>query len=207
MRILSLNPADLVEMPGNENVMQDEMYASLVRFVREKGFKDPILVRDLPDGRHGIVDGRHRKQAALELGLAKVPCVSTGALSDADAKLMRIGLNRHRGDLDLSAVGRTLAEIIGEGASVAEAALSGYSEDEVRALVDSARGGPSPDDLAGSLPPPPPEEDEDVGKAVFVLEIAFGSKADHDLARRTLRRAGGGDLAVGLSKLIQGEEG
>jgi len=208
---LTLDPATLVEMPGNENVMDPSVYRSLVRFIRERGFKEPILVRLLPDGRHGIVGGVHRRRAAVELGLPLVPCdLDETIKTDEEAKIVRIGMNRHRGDLDLSAVGRTLAEIIAEGVPINEATLSGYSEEEVRALVESARGGPSPDELmAGAPPPPPPQEREDdggAGKTVVVLEVPFSQKQDHDRARRALRRAGGGDLARGLLSLIDGED-
>ncbi len=206
MKRVTLDPAELVELPGNENVMEPELFQSLVRFVRERGFKQPILVRQLPDGRFGIVDGVHRRDAAVEAGLGQVPCeVDAGIATDADAKAVRIGMNRHRGDLDLAAVGRTMLELSAAGWSPADLTTVGYSEADVQALLESAAGGPDPDAITASVSAA--GEDPGAGGAdrTYTLKIEFTEEDDYRRALAALKKAGCGNLATGMM-VVLGEE-
>ena len=72
--------------------------SELVASVREKGVLEPILVR--PSGsRFEIIAGERRYRAALEVGLAELPCVVREA---SDAETMEIALveNLQRKDLN-----------------------------------------------------------------------------------------------------------
>lgn len=71
--------------------------SELVASVREKGILEPILVR--PSGsRFEIIAGERRYRAAMEVGLAELPCVVRDA---SDAETMEIALieNLQRQDL------------------------------------------------------------------------------------------------------------
>jgi ParB family transcriptional regulator, chromosome partitioning protein len=71
--------------------------SELVASVREKGILEPILVR--PSGsRFEIIAGERRYRAAMEVGLAELPCVVRDA---SDAETMEIALveNLQRKDL------------------------------------------------------------------------------------------------------------
>lgn len=72
--------------------------SELVASVREKGILEPILVR--PSGsRFEIIAGERRYRAAMEVGLAEMPCVVRDA---SDAETMEIALieNLQRKDLN-----------------------------------------------------------------------------------------------------------
>jgi len=66
--------------------------------IESKGVLEPILVRPLEDGRFQIIAGERRFRAAMEAGLAEVPCIE---LDVPDNEMMEIALieNLHRRDL------------------------------------------------------------------------------------------------------------
>lgn len=71
--------------------------AELTASVREKGVLEPLLVRKR-DGRYQIIAGERRYRAAVEAGLAEVPCI---VRDSSDAETMEIALieNLQRQDL------------------------------------------------------------------------------------------------------------
>ena len=85
--------------------------SELVASVREKGILEPILVR--PVGSHyQIIAGERRYRAAVEAGLAEIPCI---VRDSSDAETMEIALIENLQRQDLSAFEeadglRTLAE-------------------------------------------------------------------------------------------------
>ena len=70
----------------------------LVLSIESKGVLEPLLVRPLKSGRFRIIAGERRFRAALEAGLAEVPCIE---LDVPDNEVMEIALieNLHRRDL------------------------------------------------------------------------------------------------------------
>jgi ParB family chromosome partitioning protein len=70
----------------------------LVASIESKGVLEPLLVRPLRSGRFRIIAGERRFRAALEAGLAEVPCIE---LDVPDNEVMEIALieNLHRRDL------------------------------------------------------------------------------------------------------------
>jgi ParB family chromosome partitioning protein len=70
----------------------------LTKSIRSKGVLEPILVRPLDSGRFRIIAGERRFRAALEAGLAEVPCIE---LDVPDNEVLEIALieNLHRRDL------------------------------------------------------------------------------------------------------------
>jgi ParB family chromosome partitioning protein len=72
--------------------------SELAASIREKGVLEPILVRPVGTGRYQIIAGERRYRAALEAGLAEVPCVVRDA-SDAEAMELALIENLQRKDL------------------------------------------------------------------------------------------------------------
>ncbi len=70
----------------------------LARSIEARGILEPLLVRPLPEGRYRIIAGERRFRAALDVGLAEVPCIE---LDVSDAELLELALieNLHRKDL------------------------------------------------------------------------------------------------------------
>jgi len=72
--------------------------SELKESIQAKGVLEPLLVRPVPGGRYRIIAGERRFRAALEAGLAEVPCIE---LDVPDSEVMEIALieNLHRRDL------------------------------------------------------------------------------------------------------------
>jgi len=101
----------------------------LRKSIEAKGVLEPILVRPLPDGRFRIIAGERRFRAALEAGLAEVPCIE---LDVPDNEVLEIALieNLHRRDL------HPFEEAAGFSAL---AETHGYTQQQVATAVGRSR--------------------------------------------------------------------
>jgi ParB family chromosome partitioning protein len=72
--------------------------SELKKSIEAKGVLEPLLVRPVPGGRYRIIAGERRFRAAMEAGLAEVPCIE---LDVSDSEVLEIALieNLHRKDL------------------------------------------------------------------------------------------------------------
>jgi len=72
--------------------------SELKQSIEAKGVLEPLLVRPVPGGRYRIIAGERRFRAAMEAGLAEVPCIE---LDVSDSEVLEIALieNLHRKDL------------------------------------------------------------------------------------------------------------
>ena len=97
--------------------------------IESKGVLEPILVRPLPDGRFRIIAGERRFRAAMEAGLAEVPCIE---LDVPDNEVMEIALieNLHRRDL------HPFEEAAGYASLVDR---HGYTQAQIAATVGKSR--------------------------------------------------------------------
>lgn len=230
-------PVDALAPPErNPNSMPDADYAALVANIRSTGFLQPILVRGLEPPRAPtpnddavfvdtllreerdwreivledflpIVDGEHRWRAAREVGLAEVPCV-VGEFDNRTVELLRIGMNRLRGELDLGAVAKTLSELSAGGAELDELLLSGYSADEIDGLLAAMRDDPADLSDVGSVGGPEDEPREDGGDKsgkAWVLEVVMESRKELQAVRKKLNALGRKDLRKGLLKALDEE--
>ncbi len=200
----------LHDAPSNPNHMDEDKYLTLVRAMKEKGFLQPVLVREV-QGRMEIVDGHHRVKAARELGMSSVPAVVVDEMDDADAAILRIGMNRLRGELDLTSVGLVLKELQAGGLLIDDLTITGYSESEVADLLHSVSQGLEdgiPKDMEMPADDFEFEVPDDTVKP-FELKILFLKREEFTKAKRGLRRAAGKgkDLAEGLMRLLGEEKG
>ncbi len=122
-RLLYLNPRDL--QPSRRNVRSDPGdLAGLAETIREHGVLQPLGVTREEDG-YRIVYGNRRRDAAIVVGLDRVPCVEVGEVSDAQVLVQQVLENLQRLDLnDLDkarAFGTILERLVQEGASQGEA--------------------------------------------------------------------------------------
>lgn len=203
MEMLDLSLVD--EPRSNPNSMPDREFGLLVHSIESEGFLQPVLVRQVGE-RYVLVDGVHRVRAARQVGIGQVPAVVLPEDYPEDkARLVQIGMNRLRGDLDLYAVARTLEELDG---SEYDLELSGFSEDEIAALLqpidDAPTGGdfriPDVDDTPTHEPQDAEPEEEPLATLTLTLP-----QSDYKRAKRKLRKLGKGDIDLGF-RVIMGWE-
>lgn len=105
---------DLDANPGQPRQEIGDL-TELVASIREKGVLEPLLVRPF-GGRFQIIAGERRYRAAVEAGLAEVPCVVREGVTDAEVMEIALIENLQRRDLGAfeEADGlKTLAEVHG----------------------------------------------------------------------------------------------
>lgn len=80
-------------------IFDEEALAELVTSIREVGLLQPIVVREIGDGRYELVMGERRWRAAREVGLTHVPAIVRETADDA---MLRDALleNLHRQQLN-----------------------------------------------------------------------------------------------------------
>ena len=96
--IIYLNPRDL--MPSRQNVRSDPGdLAGLAETIREHGILQPLgIARE--DDAYRIVYGHRRRDAAIVVGLDRVPCLVVHMANDADAVVQQVLENLQRLDLN-----------------------------------------------------------------------------------------------------------
>lgn len=191
----------------NPNVMPADDYRRLVSAIQRVGFLQPVLVQARANGRFTIVDGHHRVRAAKELGIEQIPCVIVEIDNELSA-MLQLSMNKLRGSIDLGAAADIIATLADAGWTTPDLELSGYSDEEIDALIRTARASTDDvlenTDVAPPLEAPPPEMPAD---GPYSFELKFSSRKDMQRAKRALRKAAGkgNELSVGLLRLIDAE--
>lgn len=206
--VLTVACGDLVpryaDAASNPNRMEAEKYAMLLAAIRDEGFLQPILVTRLPNGKYRIEDGHHRWWAARELGLTEVSvCVKeyAGAKENPRATLLGIGMNKLRGELDLSTTVDVIREVqdILDGIELPEiSALTGFTTEELELLLEDPTDPAGLLDDSGSAIDEVEREERKDSDKVYTLELKFTDKDQFKLVKRKLRKLGSGDLAHGV---------
>lgn len=190
----------LDDAADNPNSMEPEQFAMLAEAIRRVGFLQPALVRARDEGRYEIIDGHHRVRAARELKFSEVPCVVVRC-DDRTTVALRVGMNRLRGELNLSAVAKSLDDLVANGWQMGDLTITGFSADEVGDLLQSLKL--NEDDVLGQQVEVAGDDDHEEVRA-FVLEVSFTDRDDFKRAKAGLKRAAGksGDLGRGLLRLL-----
>ena len=110
MKIEKIPTEKLIPYARNAKKHDAAQVSKLAGSIREFGFNNPVLI----DRDNGIIAGHGRVMAAQQLGLADVPCIRLGHLTDnqrkayilADNKLAEIG-----GGWDEEMLGLELADL------------------------------------------------------------------------------------------------
>ena len=90
MKIENLTLDALIPYARNSRTHSDEQVAQVAASIREFGFTNPVLI----DADGGLIAGHGRVMAARQLGLASVPCIRLGHLSDAQKRAYVIADNK-----------------------------------------------------------------------------------------------------------------
>lgn len=196
VKIQHINPRGLKHLPTkNPNVMDPQEYATLVRNINTYGFLQPVL-GVVEDGEVLLIDGVHRTRAAIENNLDTIPVVI--AKDRSHAEILRIAMNKLRGQLDLSEVSRQLYDLL-ESGIVEDHALvdSGFQQWEIDEMLKTINAPEEQDLLSGTdLEPPKPKP------KTFALTLHFESESERARVKEALNDLGEGDLPDGLRNAL-----
>jgi DNA modification methylase len=115
--------------PANPRRISDSELEALTRSLREFGFVQPVLARRED---RVVIGGHQRLVAARKLGMQIVPVIFVD-LTEEQARLLNLALNRISGDWDDELLARLLADL----QPLVDLTLSGSNEDEVNTLLKS----------------------------------------------------------------------
>jgi hypothetical protein len=90
LKIVYRATADLVPYENNARTHSAEQIEQIAKSINEFGFNAPILL----DGNNGIIAGHGRYEAALSLGLAKVPTIDLSHLDEVKKKAYILADNK-----------------------------------------------------------------------------------------------------------------
>lgn len=202
----------LIARERNPNKMTSEQFDLLVAAIKRVGCVQPVLVRALPpmdelspkaretalmlEEGWEIIDGFHRINACKQAGLSHVPAVIIES-DEQMAAALQLGLNRMRGEVSLNAAVVELQLL--EGSVYTE--LCGFAPDEIEALLAQDTGIDIEEALEGASANVPEERVEPGGS--ITLEIpGFTDAKELRAAKRALKKAGAGNLRVGLMRIL-----
>ena len=129
--------ASLIPFARNARTHSESQVALIAGSIREYGFTNPVLV----DGESGIIAGHGRVLAARKLGLASVPVIELGHLSESQKRAYVLADNRLA-----EAAGWDKAMLALEAADLSELGVDlaslGFEAAEIDALLNAAAADP-----------------------------------------------------------------
>ncbi|MHC1597241.1 MAG: site-specific DNA-methyltransferase [Methermicoccaceae archaeon] len=138
----------------NPRKISDAEMKKLIRSVKQFGMVDPIIINH----DNTVIGGHQRLEAARAIGLKTVPVVRLD-LSENDAKLLNLALNKISGEWDEDKLANLLAEL---NTQEADLTISGFDVDELKALIDGV--GEAAEVVEDEAPEPPEEPISKLGE-------------------------------------------
>jgi DNA modification methylase len=173
----------LIPYARNSRTHDDAQVAQIAASIREFGFTNPVLI----DADHGIIAGHGRVMAARKLGLAEVPCIRLGYLTEIQKRAYVIADNKLalNAGWDEEALRLELGDL---RAADVDLSLTGFAPDEIADLLaEKTEGETDPDEV-----PEPPVDPVSVLGDVWVLgkhRIACGDCTEQGVVDRALNGA------------------
>src|SRR3990170_7542437 len=131
IKIEHLPIEDLRPDPANPRLISDSELEALTRSIQQFGLVDPVIARR--DDKT-VIGGHQRLLAARRLGYKTVPVVFLD-LSNEQARVLNLGLNKISGEWDQELLARLLADL--KPIEEIDLALTGFSEGELDKLLKS----------------------------------------------------------------------
>ena len=99
-KILLIPQGDILPNPNQPRRRFDyDELEGLAQSIRANGILQPLLVRQLDDGKYELVAGERRLRAARLTGLTKVPCI-VNEISESESAVFAVLENLQRSNLD-----------------------------------------------------------------------------------------------------------
>src|SRR6185503_12462957 len=108
--LLTVEHVDIKELrpdPANPRRISEDQLEALTRSLREFGFVQPVLARREDKM---VIGGHQRLVAARRLGIQQIPVIFLD-VTDEQAKLLNLALNRISGEWDEQLLARLLADL------------------------------------------------------------------------------------------------
>ncbi len=128
LQIEHVAPHTLLPHPRNPRTISSAQMAALERSITQFGMVDPVVVRKAD---RTVIGGHQRLEAARTLGLKTMPAVFLD-LSQEQASLLNIALNKIAGDWDLERLGEILSEL--RDLPDVDVTLTGFDSQELEEL-------------------------------------------------------------------------
>ena len=138
MTVVDLPLERIAAAPWNSNRMDEPMRTRLTTSLGRYGLVQPLLVRRQGEGFETIA-GAQRLAALRREGAATAPCVVLDDLSDADARILSVALNRIGGTDDPNALGAIAREALAVLPAEVVQAILPQSLGHLQALSDLPR--------------------------------------------------------------------
>ena len=152
MQIETLAIDRLIPYARNSRTHSDAQVAQIAASIKEFGFTNPVLI----DADGGIIAGHGRVMGARQLGLAEVPCIRLGHLTDAQRRAYVIADNRLalNAGWDDAMLALEMRDLMYEGYDVG---LTGFDLKEIDALLAGLDATPEGQTDADAVPEVQPE--------------------------------------------------
>jgi DNA modification methylase len=148
MQIETLATSDLVPYARNSRTHSEAQVAQIAASIREFGFTNPVLI----DSAGGLIAGHGRVMAARTLGMAEVPCIRLGHLTDTQKRAYIIADNKLalNAGWDEAMLALEFRDLLAEGYDVG---LTGYALPEIDELVAGLDATPEGNTDPDAAPP------------------------------------------------------
>jgi len=134
------NVADLVPYGRNARTHSDEQVSQIAASIREFGWTNPIIL----GANNGILAGHGRRLAALLLRIKRVPVLDVSHLTAEQQRAYILADNKLtlNGGWDLEVLKLEVLEL---GALGVDLEITGFSDDELKDLIDPEIPDPEPE--------------------------------------------------------------
>ena len=113
-KILQIPQADILPNPNQPRRRFDyDELEGLAQSIRANGILQPLLVRQLENGKLELIAGERRLRAARLIGLTKVPCI-VNDISESDSAVFAVIENLQRQNLDYFEEAEAMAILISD---------------------------------------------------------------------------------------------
>lgn len=123
------DPRKLILPDRNVRQVDPAHVSAVMRLISTAGFLDPVLI----DEASAVWDGVTRVEAALNLGLASIPCIVATHLTSPEKRTVRLALNRlgEKGSWSLPELKAELIELVDAGITIEDTAFTVAEFDQI----------------------------------------------------------------------------
>jgi ParB family chromosome partitioning protein len=196
MTVVDIPLDRIVPAPWNANRMDEPMRARLVASIGRYGLVQPLLVRRVGEG-FETVAGAQRLAVLRQRGETTAPCIVLDELSDADARVLSLALNRIGGTDDINALGALAREVLAVLPAEVVSAIVPAALSELKGLAELPK-------IAAGQGPPVAQTLSQLGQAwqrakeLAFERVAFAFTAEQ---RETVERA----VREALPRVVSGD--